>query len=90
MDDVIENQLQERSGLQVEVNDDEADDNQELPVVSVVDPYRMVEMLERFWMQQDDLGIPFVATSQNMKDSVSMIRTKQLVQRNIDSFFQRI
>jgi hypothetical protein len=41
-------------------------------------------------MQQDDSGIPFVAASQNMKDSVSMIRTKQLVQRNIDNFFQRI
>ncbi len=90
MDDIIEDQLQERSGLQVEVNDDETDDNQELPVLSDVEAYRMVEMLERFWMQQDDLGIPFVAASQKMKDSVSMIKTKQLVQRNIDSFFQCI
>jgi hypothetical protein len=65
-----------RSGLQVEVNDDEADDNQELPVMSATEAYIMVEMLERFWMQQDDLGIPFVAASQKMKDSVSMIRTK--------------
>jgi hypothetical protein len=32
----------------VEVNNDEADDSQELPVVSVVEAYRMVEMLERF------------------------------------------
>jgi len=90
VDNVIEDQLQERSSLQVEVNDDEADDNQELPVMSVAEAYVMVEMLERFWMQQDNLGIPFVAASQKMKDSVSMIRTKQLVQRNIDSFFQRI
>ncbi len=90
VDDVIEDQLQERSGLQVEVNDNEADDSQELLVVSAAETYRMVEMLERFWMQQDDSGIPFVAASQKMKDSVSMIRTKQLVQRNIDSFFQRI
>jgi hypothetical protein len=74
----------------VEVNDDEANDSHEFPVVSVVEAYRMVEMLERFWMQQDDLGIPFVAASQKMKESVSMIKTKQLVQRNIDSFFQRI
>jgi hypothetical protein len=74
----------------VEVNDDEADDSQELPVMSAAETYRMVEMLERFWMQQDDLGIPFVAASQKMKDSVSMIKTKQLVHRNIDSFFQRI
>jgi hypothetical protein len=65
-----------RSGLQVEVNDDEADDNQELPVMSATEAYIMVEMLERFWMQQDNLGIPFVAASQKMKDSVSMIRTK--------------
>ncbi len=50
VDDVIEDQLQERSGLQVEVNDDEADDSQELLVVSAVEAYRMVEMLERFWM----------------------------------------
>jgi hypothetical protein len=63
VDDNIEDQLQERSGLQVEVNDDEADNCQELPVVSVVEAYRMVEMLERFWMQQDDSGIPFVAAS---------------------------
>jgi len=90
VDDVIEDQLQERSGLQVEVNDNDVDDSQELPVVSVAEAYIMVEMLERFWMQQDDLGIPFVVASQKMKDSVSMIRTKQLVQRNIDSFFQRI
>jgi hypothetical protein len=76
--------------LQVEVNNDEADDSHELLVVSVVEIYRMVEMLERFWMQQDDSGIPFVAASQKMKDSVSMIKTKQLVQRNIDSFFQCI
>ncbi len=76
--------------MQVEVNDDEADDSQELLVVSVIEAYIMVEMLERFWMQQDDLGIPFVAASHKMKDNVSMIRTKQLVQRNIDSFFQRI
>ena len=40
--------------------------------------------------QQDDSGIPFVVASQKMKDSVSMSMTKQLVQRNIDSFFQRI
>jgi hypothetical protein len=58
--------------------------------VSDAEAYIMVEMMERFWMQQDNLGIPFVAASQKMKDSVSMIRTKQLVQRNIDSFFQRI
>jgi mannitol-1-phosphate/altronate dehydrogenase len=63
VDDIIEDQLQERSGLQVEVNNDEADDSQELLVVSVVEAYKMVEMLERFWMQQDDSGIPFVATS---------------------------
>ncbi len=90
MDDVIEDQLQERSDLHVEVNNDEADDSQELLVVSVVEAYIMVEMLERFWMQQDDSGIPFVATSQKMKDNVSMIGTKQLVQRNIDTFFQCI
>jgi hypothetical protein len=90
VDNVIEDQLQEWLGLQVEVNDDEADDSQELPVVSVVEAYRMVEMLERFWMQQDDSGIPFVVASQKMKYSVSMIKTKQLVQRNIDSFFQHI
>ncbi len=74
----------------MEVKDDEADDSQELFVVSATEAYRMVEMLERFWMQQDNSGIPFIAASQKMKDSVSMIRTKQLVQRNIDSFFQRI
>jgi hypothetical protein len=90
VDDVIEDQLQERSDLHVEVNNDEADDSQELLVVSVVEAYIMVEMLERFWMQQDDSGIPFVATSQKMKDNVSMIGTKQLVQRNIDTFFQCI
>jgi hypothetical protein len=90
VDDVIEDQLQERSCSQVEVNDNEADDSHELPVVSAVEAYKMVEMLERFWMQQDDSGIPFVAASQKMKDNVSMIRTKQLVQRNIDSFFQCI
>jgi hypothetical protein len=72
VDDIIEDQLHERSGLQVEVNDNETDDSQELHVVSVVEAYRMVEMLERFWMQQDDSGIPFVAASQKMKDSVSM------------------
>ncbi len=74
----------------MEVNNDEADDSQEFPIVSVTEAYKMVEMLERFWMQQDDLGIPFVAASQKMKEGVSMIRTKQLVQRNIDSFFQCI
>jgi hypothetical protein len=90
VDDIIEDQLQERSGLQVEVKDDEADDSQELLVVSATEAYRMVEMLETFWMQQDNSDIPFVVASQKMKDSVSMIRRKQLVQRNIDSFFQRI
>jgi len=49
--------------MQVEINDDGADDSQELPVVSVVEAYKMVEMLKRFWMQQDDSGIPFVAAS---------------------------
>jgi hypothetical protein len=39
VDDVIEDQLQERSGLQVEVNNDEADDSQELPVVSAAEAY---------------------------------------------------
>jgi hypothetical protein len=48
VDDVIEDQLQEQSDLQVEVNDDEADDSQELPVVSVTEVYRMVKMQERF------------------------------------------
>jgi len=75
VDDIIEDQLQEWSGLQVEVNDNEADDRQELPIVNATEAYRMVEMLERFWMQQDDSGIPFVAASQKMKDSVSMIKT---------------
>jgi hypothetical protein len=87
VDDVIEDQLQEQSGMQVEVNNDEADDSQELPVVRAVEAYKMFEMLERLWMPQDNSNIPFVATSQKMKDSVNMIRTKQLVQRNIDSFF---
>jgi hypothetical protein len=32
----------------VEVNDDEADDSQEFPVVSATKAYRMVKMLERF------------------------------------------
>jgi hypothetical protein len=50
VDDVIEDQLQERSSLQVEVNNDEANDSQELPVVSDAEAYKMVEMLERFWM----------------------------------------
>jgi hypothetical protein len=63
VDDVIKDQLQERSSLQVEVNDDEAYDNQEFPIVSAAEAYRMVEMLERFWMQQDDSGIPFIAAS---------------------------
>jgi hypothetical protein len=44
--------------------------------MSVAKAYKMVEMLERFWMQQDDSNIPFVVASQKMKDSVSMIRTK--------------
>jgi hypothetical protein len=79
VDNVIEDQLQEQSGLQVEVNDDEADDSQELHVMSVAEAYRMVEMLGRFWMQQDDSSFPFIAASQKMKDSVSMIRTKKLV-----------
>jgi hypothetical protein len=79
VDDVIEDQLQEQSGLQVEVNDDEANDSQELPIVSAAEAYKVVEMLERFWMQQDDSGIPFVVASQKVKDNVSMIRTKQLV-----------
>jgi hypothetical protein len=60
----------------VEVNDNEADDSEELPVVSAVEAYKMVEMLERFWMQQDNSGIPFVVASQNMKNNVNMIRTK--------------
>ncbi len=60
----------------MEINNDEANDSQEFPIMSVAKAYRMVEMLERFWMQQDDSGIPFVAASQKMKDSVSMIRTK--------------
>ncbi len=63
VDDVIKDQLQERSSLQVEVNDDEAYDNQEFPIVSAAEAYRMVEMLERFWMHQDDSGIPFIAAS---------------------------
>jgi hypothetical protein len=50
VDDVIEDQLQEWSSLQVEVNDDDANDSQELPVVSAAKAYIMVEMLERFWM----------------------------------------
>ncbi len=58
--------------------------------MSAAKAYKIVEMLERFWMQQDDSGIPFVAASQKMKDIVSVSVTKQLVQRNIDSFFQRI
>jgi len=63
VDDVVKDQLQEWSSLQVEVNDDEAYDNQELPIVSAAEAYIMVEMLERFWMQQDDSGIPFIAAS---------------------------
>ncbi len=74
----------------MEVNNDEADDSQELLIVSVAEAYKMVEMLETFWMQQDDSNIPFVAASQKMKDSVNMIMIKKLVQKNIDSFFQRI
>ncbi len=49
--------------MEVNDDDDEVDDNQELPVVNAAEAYKMVEMLERFWMQQDDSGIPFVAAS---------------------------
>lgn len=89
LDDIIENHLQEESTSSGQ-DIDEDDDSQEVPVVTAVEAYKMVESLERFWMQQSDSNISFIASLQKMKDSVSMLRIKQMVQRNIDSFFQRI
>lgn len=63
---------------------DEADDeNLEQPKVMLVDAYRMLEMMEIFWLQLDEDSQDFICMLSYMKNKVSKICVNKMIQKDI-------
>lgn len=88
LDSIIEDHLEE-AGLAPVLHEEE-DDSKEMHAMSVADASEMLDKLVIFFMQQQDADESFVSSIHKLKDKVCMIRTNQMVQKNIDSFFKRI
>jgi hypothetical protein len=88
LDNIIEDHL-EKAGLAPVLHEEE-DDNKEVPAMSAIDAFEMLDKLVIFFMQQQDADESCVSSIQKLKDKVSMICTNRMVQKNIDRFFKHI
>jgi hypothetical protein len=48
-----------------------------------------VQILETFWLQQDEDSQEFIHSLQQMKNNINKIRVSQMVQTDIRKFFNR-
>jgi hypothetical protein len=48
---------------------------------------KVAQSIETFWMQQSNTKDYFMTTLQRMRDDVRAIRTRQMVQKGIQSYF---
>lgn len=85
LDDII------REHLPVETDNAtvDEDDSEELPPIPAAEADRIIHSLETFWMQQADTEDHFMTSLQRMRDKVRAIRTRQVVQKDIQSYFMR-
>ncbi|CAI5721443.1 unnamed protein product [Peronospora destructor] len=80
VDDIIEDHLPTQP-------EDEQDDSQELPKITVVDAQKAVEFLETFWLQQDGDPMGFPKSVQQMKDRVAQTKWFSLTYEiSLDTF----
>ena len=68
----------------------EEDDSEALPPIPAAEAQQMVQVLEIFWMQQANREDQIMRTLQQMKDKITAIRTRQKVQKDIQSYFDRV
>ena len=68
----------------------EEDDSEALPPIPAAEAQQMIQALEIFWMQQANREDQIMRTLQQMKDKITAIRTRQKVQKDIQSYFDRV
>ena len=68
----------------------EEDDSEALPPILAAEAQQMIQALEIFWMQQANREDQIMRTLQQMKDKIMAIRTRQKVQKDIQSYFDRV
>ena len=68
----------------------EEDDSESLPPILAAEAQQMIQALEIFWMQQANREDQIMRTLQQMKDKITAIRTRQKVQKDIQSYFDRV
>ena len=68
----------------------EEDDSEALSLIPAAEAQQMIQALEIFWMQQANREDQIMRTLQQMKDKIAAIRTRQKVQKDIQSYFDRV
>jgi hypothetical protein len=58
--------------------------------VSTKEASNMVQSLETFWLQQDGDNAVFILSLKCMQENVIMFMTRQMVENNINDFFQLV
>jgi len=58
--------------------------------MSTKEASNMLQSLETFWLQQDGDNAMFILSLRCMQEKVSMFMTCQMVQKNINDFFQLV
>jgi hypothetical protein len=66
------------------------DDSHEHPEINPVDAHLMLQTLETFWLQQDEVSQEFIRSLQQMKNKIYEIRVNQMVQMDIRKFFNHL
>ncbi|KAH6571555.1 hypothetical protein BASA62_003809 [Batrachochytrium salamandrivorans] len=91
LDQKVIKELESQEHLPTEADNATADedDSEELPSIPVAEVQSMIQSLETFWMQQADTEDHFMTTLQRMRDKVRAIKTCQMVQQGIQSYFTR-
>uniref|UniRef100_M4C3H4 Uncharacterized protein n=1 Tax=Hyaloperonospora arabidopsidis (strain Emoy2) TaxID=559515 RepID=M4C3H4_HYAAE len=82
--------IQDHIPMEVDNAAVEEDDSEALPTIPAAEAQQMIQALEIFWMQQENREDQIMRTLQQMKDKITAIRTRQKVQKDIQSYFDRV
>ncbi|KAG5463489.1 MAG: hypothetical protein BJ554DRAFT_6989 [Olpidium bornovanus] len=84
LDNIIDDQLDDFDQDKNPTNDE--DDNEEIPRISSKEVQQAIQTLELFWLQQEGDNRTSIIAVQQIKEAVSAIKTRQMVQTNIQSY----
>jgi hypothetical protein len=86
-DDITEAIIEQFQPSPLPVDNDDDNDSQELPVVTLGEASEMLSKLQLFWTQQKDNYPAFVDSIVKMNDRVRHLHQNSLKQRPITSYF---